>query len=323
MAFPGWRAHVMIGQESTWATPATPTDALEIVNVRPLQAKPLLQEDTFRGRSAVDFFRSAESVVIELETELRYEGYELLWRYLFDKDTITTVAVTAKQHVIEFDDTATNNKGLTVEVKYGTAAAQALRFHGCLVDEAELVYDIDKIVRVRWRLIGQTGAIFTPVASPTFPTAPRIRWNEVLTERDDVSREIISASVRISNNLITDRRELGNEFILEPLAQERTLEATLRAYLDGSSPFTPWQSLLTGDTTFKLEINATSPTTIAGSSPGTPYSMLLEIPTAKMDPWEAPIPDRSPVIQEFGLKATKVSAELAKLTITNLRATVP
>lgn len=314
----GWESVVMLGQESTWGTPVSPTDAIEIAGVRGGIVYPQLQEDTFRGRSIVEYFRGAQLVELEFETELRYEGYELLWRYLFDKDTITTVNL-IKQHVFEFDDTSVVNIGLTVDVKYGTAST--IRYEGMLVDEAEIIFEIDKIAKVRWRLIGQTGVGAT-LGSPVFPTAPRIRWDHVTCEKADVLFPLVGATVRISNNLIRDRRELGSVSIAQPIGQERTVEATLRAYLLGTASAN-WFNQFLSDNEFKLELNALSGIVIPGSSPSDNYDFLLEMPVASIDTHEMPIPDRSPIIQELTIKARKDTAEVAKLTITNARATVP
>jgi hypothetical protein len=312
----GWEAQIGLGNESTWGTPVARTRFIDMVRVSGGLLYPLIERETFRGRSPLVPVRGAKLVDGEIESELLYEGWEDFFYHLFGKVTTTTINVTAKQHVFAFDDTLAMPVGLTVEVKYGAAATEL--WEGCKVESMRLVAEIDKILKATFKLFGEDISSVSPT-SPTYPTADPIRWNQITIEKDDVATPCVSADITIANGYSTDRRKLGSASVLEHVSGKRAVSGTLVADYED---LTAWKNSFTGDTVHKLELIGTGGN-IAGSSPTDQYDFILTVPFIKVEAHGTPISEPGIIRQEMGFVAHKAASELATLLVTNLRATVP
>lgn len=313
----GWGAIIGVGHESTWGTPVARTKFIEQVSVKGGNKSALLQADTIRGRSQVNLFRGANMVEGEIVSELRYEGWEDFYLHLFGKVATTTTNSTGKQHIFSFDDTVAMPTGLTIEVKYDSAGT--VLWEGCKVDQMDLAFEIDKLLKATIKVVGEFEST-TTASTPTFPTAGIITWTQATLTKDAVAKEVVSCNVSVKNGYMTDRRVIGSSNVKEHTPGKRELTGQLTAWFEN---LTDWRDALAADSTFALVLTATGGT-IAGSSPSDNYDLILNIPNVKIESHEKDVSDPGPMKQTVSWRAMKVSStEVATLTITNLRSSVP
>jgi hypothetical protein len=314
----GWKAQIGVGHEVAWGTPVARTRFIELVDVGGGLGYPLLQPDTFRGRSPKANFRGAQLVEGSIASELQYEGWEDFLYHLFGK-VATSVVNAIYQHDFTCDDDTAMPVGLTVEAVYGDAATHL--WEGCKVDTGEFSFDIDKIVRASFGVAGQTVSAGVKTAA-TYPTAPLIMWHEVLIKQDAVSKNCISAQVNISNGYIRDRRALGSVSVLEHAPGRREVTGSITADFEDPAD---WYDLLASDSEFELIITGTSATQIPGSTPADFYDFILTVPAVKLNTHETPISDAGPIRATMNWQARNDGAggEIVSLRCTNARSTVP
>jgi len=313
----GTETIVGIGHETTWGTPVARTKFIDHLSVNGGIVNPLIEGETFRGRSKTNMFRGAKKVELEIASELRYEGWEDFFYHLFLGKVTGSTVNAIRQYVFTFDDTVAVPAGMSVEVKYGAAAT--LVYEGCKVNGASFAFEIDKLLKCAFKLVGEDAASGS-ATTPTFPSAPIILWNQIVLTKDAVAKEIVSATVDFDNGFNTDRRVMGSTTVKEHTAGRRSVSGKISAYFENLSD---WHALLTGDTEFALLFTGTG-TTIPGSSPSDLYDIILSLPAVKLSTDNPNISDPGPIMQEMDFVARKgTGSEIATLTLTNARSTVP
>lgn len=313
----GTESIIGIGHEATWGTPVARTKFIDHTSVTGGIVNPLLEGETFRGRSKTNMFRGAKKVELEIASELRYEGWEDFLYHLFLGKVTSTTVNSIRQHVFTYDDTVAVPAGMTVEVKYGSAAT--LLYEGCKVNGATFDFEIDKLLKATFRLVGEDASSGS-ATTPTFPSAPIILWNQIVLTKDAVAKEIVSASVDFDNGFNTDRRVMGSSTVKEHTAGRRSVSGKISAYFEN---LTDWHTLLTADTEFALLFTGTG-TAIPGSSPSDLYDIILSLPFVKLSTDNPNVSDPGPILQEMEFVARKgTGQEIATLTVTNARSTVP
>jgi hypothetical protein len=308
---------VGVGHETVWGTPVAPTAFVDHAGVSGGQVRPLIQGDTFRGRSPRTTFRGAKSDPLQIVSELQYEGFEDFFLHLFgDVDTTTVNAI--KQHVFSFNDSIPMPVGLTVEVKYGAAAS--LRHEGMKMNQFTFDAVIDKIAKGTFDLVGEREASAGPAAA-SYSGSPLIIWTDITILKSFVAKECESAQFVISNNYNTDRRVLGSETVKEHTPGRRSITGTLTAFFED---LTTWHAVFDGDSSIGLQAKGTSIVQIPGSSPADFYDFILDLPTVEFGTHDKPIPDAGPLRQTLAWEAKRTTGnEMGTLTITNARLTVP
>jgi hypothetical protein len=313
----GTETIIGLGHETVWGTPVARTKFIDHTACTLKPTNPLIKGETFRGRSETNYFRGAKKIEGEISSELRYEGWEDLFYHLFLGKVATTTVNTIKQHDFTYDDTVAVPVGLSIEAKYGSAAT--LVYEGCKVAGATFDFQIDKLLKAAFKIVGEDAASGT-ATTPTFPAAPIIIWNQIVAMKDASAKEIVSAQVVMDNGFIDDRRVMGSVNVKEHVPSRRSVSGKITAYLEN---LTDWHAIFAGDTEFALAFTGTGGT-IPGSSPSDLYDFILTLPFCKLDDWAPPISDPGPIMQEMSFTCRKgTGGEVVTLRLTNARTTVP
>lgn len=221
---------VGLGIESTYGTPVTVTRWLEFVSEGFGWTKNVVQGEGLRVGARVA--RSGRRVVPtasgtgDLELEFLSKGLGLLLQCGLGSGASTLVSAGLYQQVFTLADvppSATIQKGLP----RADGTVGAFTYAGCMVDELELSFAADEVLKVKssWDTKDMTTA--TAYAAPSYPTAPQLLhfgagttgglYTGTLTAPTTTAlgsaltqvAGVRSGSVSLKRNLTTDRFNLG------------------------------------------------------------------------------------------------------------------
>jgi hypothetical protein len=334
--FVGWLSSFGVGDESTWATPVTPTKFFRHAGFKPGEKWPKVDYPAFSGMSPMAHDRGLYQVMPEIIIPGVYTGMEYLLYHLFQKaPTITSPGTLARQQVYTFADATAPPAGLTGEAVYkrgSLGTPKAYTFAGMKVLGVTIDFNEDRTMTFTFRLAAKSMAVQGSPTTVTYPadTLP-IYWSHIVAKKGGAAFAFRSGSIEIDNGLISDQRQMGSYFALEPArARKRAVtfklstdfenEATLRDLLAGTSAGTA-----PADAGLRLQITATHPNANAIES-GQTYSWDLDMKDCYLDDYDLPMPDEGIVGCEVSgfsqLEAAGVN-EIAILTTKNKVTAVP
>lgn len=201
------------GVESVFGTPVAPTKFIEI-NSDGLT----VEEERLHSEAIPQIYQdddevtqSSVSVSGEVETEMRFQGMELLLKHAMGAvATVQVGTTTAYDHTFTLTDDLP--VGLTFEVDRDISAFTVF---GGKINTMAMSIENGGFLKSTFGIVGKdmtAGAITTP----TLPTAGLINFSQGVLSYGGATANVPSASFSLNNNLKTDRRFIGSRLIAEP-----------------------------------------------------------------------------------------------------------
>lgn len=281
-----------IGEESTWNSAATRTKWFKPVSDSLSLDVMTAQSRKLYGLVAQGLYEQRRSTGGSVGLELGYTGYLKILKAILGAatDTVMTSGQSYRHEFARGTPTA-----LTVERNMD---GKNLLFTGMKISSAEFKFTPNDLIMVDLTLVGPAATDNSASAStPTFvterlilPAYSVLSWAATALSTACVVK---SLTVRINNNLTTDRYVIGSTTPAAPIQSgisDCTWSAEIEA--DDTSAWALWTDY-TAQTARKLKIVLDSNVSIGSSSDK--YLLKLESPNAVISSCPNPINDKGPI----------------------------
>lgn len=215
----GYKGYFGFGTEATWGTAVAGTTHYLEINTG---GDGLTVADEHMHTASVYGFgmdkdqmvQGPQTVNGEITFDARYEGMEVLF-----ENALGTVVTTqpdgtdgdAYTHVFSVNETL--GTGITMIVGVGETAKKA---DGCMINNLNFNIENTGFLTVTIGVIGKSLGT-TGTASPNFPTAGLVSFDQGSITYKGTSIDVISASIAVNNGLSDDRRFIGSKVVSQPL----------------------------------------------------------------------------------------------------------
>lgn len=245
--------YVAFGEETTWATGATPNKFLRYHEGSFLEH--VVQQDPHTPLAYADperFFRKVEKGQGTLILPLSYEGLEKFYKHALGA-VVTTGTSTPYTHTFNLADgppfgvgAVTNAVGLTVNMNMALpdSSAEAMKLTGGMVSSAKFNFAVGEEPRVEFGLIGQKVVQGAKTATPTYPDLDTylVKPSQVTLTVDGSTTAGYEASASsvdftLDNGLDDSAIALGSAYIAQPLrgSDFRSITGTIKRWWDTAS----------------------------------------------------------------------------------------
>ncbi len=311
----GQLSHISWGFNASFGTTATRTKSAELVRESIKLRAERAFSDSVRGPSKRRWFNAKRFGEGEFEVEPMYEGFELLYKGIWNKVTTSALAAPAFQHLYEFPDPDVLLGGYSIEVERDL---QAFLYESARLTKVVFRGEIKKLLKAAFSVIAQNESLIS-VTTPVFPPEKPISFADITCKIDavggaGVALDIRSFEITIDNNFDNDRMRMGSLLIKEPTRLGHRM-VTGQIVCDWED-MTQYNRYANG-TEFKLVLTATGPA-IGGS--GVNETWELEIPRCVATDGTPNISDGGPIrltLPFEGLFRNGTTEDSAKLTVKN------
>jgi hypothetical protein len=224
MALPytGINSWIAFGEESTYGTAVTLTNALPLIDysgdgrkVEKVPRPTLYQAGGGVHKANVE---GSELVSFTATVELQYESFGLLLKHALG--TLSTTGAGPYAHTYKMASTALLPTGLTVEVV--RAGTRGEKFNGCKINKMTITFKPgDKVCRAQIEFIGRTADARTTAASsaPTLGAYPVLFFQGGdFTWNSGTYASIVQELTLVVDNKLARRPTVQSQYTLEPVA---------------------------------------------------------------------------------------------------------
>ena len=319
----GMRSFFGFGEESTYGSPVTRTNYIEINSESFMKQVARLESSSIIRRGILNTKVGAGAISLEgdVEFDAHYDGWLKLAKHAMGTVTTTqpdvTNAPTAYNHQFTIADTLPT--GLTVEIfrdnaQFTTEPNKSFLYKGCKVNSMQLSCGVDEILKVTCGLVGQDEGRVAK-STDSYNTARFAMYHQgvVLWNGEDI--EVSQFSVTVDNQYAA-RPKLGSQFTREYLPDQKiAVSGSLTA------EFSSWNQYDDFINTTEREMIATfTGPTIAGSIT---YLIKLTMPIALLNNVRIMLNQPGRIMAEMDFKAYRTaSANELTMDVRNISSTV-
>lgn len=211
---------VLIGEESTYGTPATLTRGYEAKADGWKRLQEPLESVGMRG--GIETMRSDRRIQInmggegEIEFDIQKNGLGLLLQAMLGSSTgPTQEAATAAYKTTATTGTTTTPISYTVQIQRiaNDLTTQSHTHHGAVIKSWGITQDVGGLLMAKIGFDSEDVDNTTGDGTPAYPTTTQFHWGQCVVELDSVATDAMSFSVQEDLALKTDRRFLRGDVL--------------------------------------------------------------------------------------------------------------
>lgn len=224
----GMRSFIGFGDESTWGTPVTRTNYIELISESISKQVDRIISNSILRRGVLNTHVGAGAISVggDISFDATYGGWLKIAKHAFGTVVTSspdvTNAPTARQHVFSIADTPL--AGLTFEVfrdtsQFVTEPNKSFIYSGCKVSSMEMSCGVDEILRVNASLIGKDEARGSK-STDSYTTSHVAVYHQGVVKFNTTDIEVDTFNVRIDNGF-GGRPKLGSQYSREPVPEQK------------------------------------------------------------------------------------------------------
>lgn len=262
----GFKGGVLgFGEESTWGTAVSRTNFVElnsgkiVKNIEQLVSGVIPKIYT----RSDEFSQGGIATEISAEFDMRYEGLEKILKHALGEVNTEQLATGVYQHTFKINDDLPT--GLTFELDEDVSAGV---LSGGKITNLEMSIEYNNFLKCSIRGVGKDKTYGTKT-TPTLPSGSLALFSQGTVKYDGNSIDAINARFSLNNNLKTDRRFIGSQYISEPQRNGKVeIVGSVNIEFDSTSKYTDFVNansisiileflgaVISGDYKYKITIN--------------------------------------------------------------------